>query len=173
MVDKVRTPAGHTVTLSSEPSGVVVTDETGRVRDKLPPGEPPTQLAQLGYFTGEPYDKANDPPTPTLERVVIVPDVDNDGTSLEPERAAIEEELLNIAGGFTSDRVQGGWRGENGRCYRDSSTRYTLGVDAATDAAIVARLPEWCARLRQLALFTASRPCDVSFVTPPTETRVA
>lgn len=108
-----------------------------------------------------------------FERVVIVPDVDNAGVSLEAQRAAIESQLLDIAGGFTSDRVSGAWRGDDGTIYRDSSTRYTLAVSEAQDAAIVAALPQWCEALRQECLFTSVRPVAVAFVTAPATTRAA
>jgi hypothetical protein len=102
-----------------------------------------------------------------LERTIIVPAVDNDGHALTARRHAIERELCAIAGGFTVDRVQGTWL-DNGRLYRDKSYRYTLAVDAAHDAAIVERLPAWCAALRQLALYTSVRQSDVRFVLPAT-----
>ncbi len=100
------------------------------------------------------------------ERVVIVPDQDNDGQSLASERESIENALLGVAGGFTSDRVSGAWRGDDGTVYRDYSTRYTVAVDPETDARIVALLPLWCELLRQQCLYTAARVVEVAFVSP-------
>jgi hypothetical protein len=102
-----------------------------------------------------------------LERTVILPCADNEGHSLASARRAVERELCALAGGYTRDSVQGAWL-DNGRLYRDKSYRYTLAVDAAQDAAIMARLPAWCAALRQLALYTSVRQSDVRFVLPAT-----
>jgi hypothetical protein len=102
-----------------------------------------------------------------LERTIILPCADNAGMSLIAQRRAVEKELCALAGGFTRDSVQGTWL-DNGRLYRDKSYRYTLAVDAAHDAAIVERLPAWCAALRQLALYTSVRQSDVRFVLPAT-----
>lgn len=100
-----------------------------------------------------------------LERVIIVPDVDNAGVSLKRERGFIEETLLSIAGGFTADRVRGAWKDERGKTYRDRSTRYTLVLTPEQDKEIEQRLPWWTANLRQEALFTSRREVDVTFVT--------
>lgn len=98
-----------------------------------------------------------------LERTVILPQRDNEGKSLASQRAAIELELCAIAGGWTRERVSGAWL-DKGKLYRDANYRYTLAVDEGQDAAIMARVPAWCARLRQLALYTSRRACDVAIV---------
>jgi hypothetical protein len=104
-------------------------------------------------------------------RTIILPVKDNKGVSLLNERRAVEGQLLTLAGGYTRDKVTGAWL-DNGKVYRDQSYRYTLAVDAAQDAAIVAQLPVWCESLRQLALYTTRQEVDVSFIEPAT-TQVA
>lgn len=102
-----------------------------------------------------------------IERTVIIPDVDNDGRSLASEQAAFEDRLLDIAGGFTSEQVRGAWRDSDGTVYRDHSIRYTVCLDEQQDARLLACLPDVCASCRQEALFTASRPADVTFIEQP------
>jgi hypothetical protein len=100
------------------------------------------------------------------ERVIIVPNKDNNGVSLASVQRAIEHALLGIVGGFTVDKVNGAWRGEGGRTYRDESKRYTLAVDAEQDRLIQVSLPVWCELARQECLFTSRREVEVEFVYP-------
>lgn len=101
------------------------------------------------------------------ERVVIIPDADNNGRSLASAQRDIEHQLLKLVGGFTVDTVRGAWRDERGKVYRDTSKRYTLAVDAAQDALIRAHLHEWCEWTRQECLFTSRRAVEVEFVSVP------
>lgn len=99
-----------------------------------------------------------------VERTLILPLRDNDGRSLAREVASIKSELLAIAGGYSEVRHHGAWRDEDGTVYRDTSWRVTTTVDEQQDKAIVARLPEWCERLRQICLYTHATTVDSEFV---------
>jgi len=90
-----------------------------------------------------------------IERVVILPKVDNAGKSLTAEIARIEREILTIAGGYTKASVQGAWL-DAGKVYTDRSLQYTITTPAAQDAAIASMLPRWCSELRQEALYSRS-----------------
>lgn len=107
-----------------------------------------------------------------IERVIVLPKQDNDGVSLRGVILSIESELLSIAGGLSKSSQQGAWRDE-GHTYRDKSWRYVLAVDESQDAQIVARLPEWCAALRQVCLYTSAAQVAVSFVYPAVEVGAA
>jgi hypothetical protein len=108
-----------------------------------------------------------------LERTIIIPDRDNNGASLARERATIAYALLQLAGGYTADRVRGAWLGEDGTVYHDTSTRYTLAVTSEQDAAILARIPAWCGKLRQQCVYTSARAVDVAFIPSLTSESVA
>ena len=101
-----------------------------------------------------------------IERVVIIPNFDNDGKSLNREQTFIEDTLLSIVGGFTVEDVRGAWRDEQGRTFYDASKRYTVLVSKVQDAELVRRLPIWCMNTRQKCLFTSARTVKVSFVEP-------
>lgn len=101
----------------------------------------------------------------SIQRTLIIPDCDNSGISLERERLDIESQLLGLAGGFTQDTIRGYWLDDDGTQYHDTSARYTIVTTPAIDAKIAAKLPAWCALLRQEALFTSTSPVNVRFVT--------
>lgn len=55
----------------------------------------------------------------------------NDGTAVTDEEfAAIERDLLGIAGGFTSTDGVGGWLSPNGKVYREPVRIYAVDVTA-------------------------------------------
>jgi hypothetical protein len=100
-----------------------------------------------------------------LERAIVLPTRDNDGVSLARTITAIRKELLALAGGFSETRQQGRWV-DGGKVYRDTSLRIVTTVDSEQDAQIVARLPVWCARLRQLCLYTHTTQVSADYVYP-------
>lgn len=102
-----------------------------------------------------------------IERTIVLPVRDNDGRSLAREVASVKSELLAIAGGYSESKQSGAWRDEDGTVYRDQSWRVTTTVDEQQDKAIVARLPEWCERLRQICLYTHTTPVESAFVYAP------
>jgi hypothetical protein len=102
--------------------------------------------------------------TVQTELTVIVPLVDNDGHTLQPIISQFEAFLVDNAGGWTRDTVQGAWKAGNGRIYHDSSYRYVIvgdGVKAVQDS-----LPRWASDLRQEALYASTRKVQVDFITP-------
>lgn len=88
------------------------------------------------------------------EVVFVVPRKDNAGVSLAREIKRIEAEILDLAGGFTREKVTGAWK-DKGRVYLDDSFRYTVEVAYAED--ITDRIPEWGAWLRQQAMYVSVR----------------
>lgn len=99
-----------------------------------------------------------------IERTIVLPARDNDGVSLAREVASVKRELLAVAGGYSEVKQRGAWRDDDGTVYRDSSWRVTTTIDESQDAAIMARLPEWCERLRQICLYTHATTVDSGFV---------
>lgn len=102
-----------------------------------------------------------------IERTIVLPLRDNDRVSLAREVASVKSELLAIAGGYSESKQSGAWRDEDGTVYRDRSLRVATTVDQEQDAAIVARLPEWCERLRQICLYTHATTVESAFVYAP------
>ena len=99
-----------------------------------------------------------------IERTIVLPARDNDGVSLAAQVASVKRELLAVAGGYSEVKQRGAWRDDDGTVYRDSSWRVTTTVGEQQDKAIVARLPEWCERLRQICLYTHATTVDSEFV---------
>jgi hypothetical protein len=102
-----------------------------------------------------------------VERVIVLPTRDNAGRSLTRQVNAVRDEILHIAGGYSETRQAGAWLDEDGTVYHDASVRLTTTVDEPTDARIVALLPEWCERLRQICLYTHATTVDSQFVYAP------
>lgn len=100
------------------------------------------------------------------EVTVIVPVRDNAGKALTGERHKIERRLLELAGGYSRDKIVGAWLGDDGKLYRDESYRYTLACDAVTAARIRANASAWCSLLRQEALYVSQRDAAVTFAEP-------
>lgn len=100
------------------------------------------------------------------KRTIILPRTDNDGRPLTAELAAVESELLTIAGGFTKLPATGEWS-DGGHVYHDRNFAYWATVDDAQDVRIMAAMPAWCQALRQVSLYTDASPVSVSFVSAP------
>lgn len=101
-----------------------------------------------------------------IERTIVLCLQDNDGNSTLPEIIRIELEILHIAGGFSLTEQHGSWLGEDGTVFTDKSIRLVTTVDADQDRQIEGKLAEWCARLRQLSLYTHTTEVEVAFVEP-------
>lgn len=101
-----------------------------------------------------------------IERTVVLPTRDNSGRPLSRDISQIKAELLSIAGGFSEVRQLGCWKDEQGHIWKDRALRLVTTVDENQDARIEACLPDWCARLRQLALYTHTTQVQVAFVEP-------
>lgn len=102
-----------------------------------------------------------------IERILVLPTRDNDGVSLAREVAQVKRDILTLAGGYSEVKQRGAWRDEDGTVYHDPSIRLTTTVGPEQDAAIVARLPFWCGRLRQICLYTHATQVDSQFVYAP------
>lgn len=100
-----------------------------------------------------------------IERTIVLPIRDNQQKSLARELAAIKRQILEIAGGYSETKQRGAWL-DNGKVYRDVSWRVVTTVDEQQDAEIEARLPTWCAQLRQLCIYTHKTNVHSSFVEP-------
>jgi hypothetical protein len=101
-----------------------------------------------------------------LERTIILPTKDNTGRRLSYRISRIKQELLGIAGGYSEVKQFGQWKAADGSVYSDRALRIVTTVDESQDEQITARLPEWCAQLGQLALYTHASRVEVTFVTP-------
>ena len=100
------------------------------------------------------------------EVTVIVPVRDNAGKALTGERHKIERRLLELAGGYSRDKIVGAWLGEDGKLYRDESYRYTMACDGEIAASIRLAAHDWCEALRQEALYVSQRQANVVFAEP-------
>jgi hypothetical protein len=101
-----------------------------------------------------------------IERTIILPTKDNTGRKLYYRINRIKAELLDIAGGYSEIRQFGQWKASDGTVYSDRALRIVTVVDESQDEQIAAHLPEWCAQLGQLALYTHTTKVEVTFVTP-------
>lgn len=99
-----------------------------------------------------------------VERVVVLPAVDNEGESLAIEHNHFRDLLLTIAGGYSQTSQLGEWKDETGKVYPDESIRYTVLCSQAQDKAIAALLPELCEATRQECILTTRRMVDCAFV---------
>lgn len=78
-----------------------------------------------------------------FEIKVLVPTVGNDGRPFtEEEFAELESVLTEIFGGFSREAglTVGGWKGPDGRVYRDASRVYVVFLDSITKAAEIATI---------------------------------
>lgn len=55
---------------------------------------------------------------------VTLPVRDNDGSNFDHHHDNLQASLLDIAGGYSSQAINGAWKSEDGRVYRDESVRY-------------------------------------------------
>ena len=101
-----------------------------------------------------------------IERTIVLPIRDNSGKLHNRTIGQIKRELLDIAGGYSEVRQTGSWRDSDGTIYRDAAWRVVTTVTASEDARINDLLPDWCARLGQLALYTHTTQVEVAFVEP-------
>ena len=99
-----------------------------------------------------------------IKRSIVIPIADNDGRPLTAEIAAIEAELLGLIDGYSVFGSAGVWRSSDRAIYRDRSVTFIVVADEATDAELVARLPEWAERLRQVVLYTDRVVVEVGLV---------
>jgi hypothetical protein len=104
-----------------------------------------------------------------VKRTIVVPITDNDGQPLTAEIARIQAELLSLIGGFSVVGSAGVWRSSDSAVYRDRSVTFTVVTDETTDAELVAQLPEWADRLRQVVLYTDRAIVEVWLVVDGSE----
>lgn len=103
------------------------------------------------------------------EYTILVPLANNRGAAFAPEVfAALEAELLSLAGGFTrQDGMVGFWRSPDGEVFSDRLCSYTVAL-AARDAraTIVAIARRWCVALEQEAMYVRLPGGSAEIVTP-------
>lgn len=100
-----------------------------------------------------------------FEFTVILPLRDNDKVSLSVEREHIHEQVLDVAGGYSSHEQRGAWRDSDGTVYYDTSESLTTLVDSqeALDTLKSASVT-WCESMRQEALLITWREVNALFI---------
>lgn len=109
----------------------------------------------------------------SIERTIVLPIQDNDGHSNRKAIDAIHAEVLAIAGGYSELPQTGVWLDDQGQACHDDSLRLTTTVDASQDRRIAARLPVWCAWLRQQCLYTHTVRIAADFILPAESSQAA
>lgn len=105
-----------------------------------------------------------------MDRLVLhIPETLNDGLAVSPARLAqYEDELLEIAGGFTLTHAIGAWRAASGQTYREPLRLYAVDVGADSAGERLRRLAARIAReLGQVAVYVTGSPISDESVSQP------
>lgn len=96
-----------------------------------------------------------------------VPRAYNDGREVEPDVLAwIENELVDVAGGFTATEAEGAWRGPRGKLYREPVRLYHVDADE-DDASFLHTVADAVALgLKQLAVYLTAQPIETQLREP-------
>ncbi len=100
---------------------------------------------------------------------LILPTHDNDGNDLRDIHAALQSQACDTFGGFTVDRVYGGWRDpRTSRVMHDNSVRYSFAVDdTAEDRARLESVARFYGHMAgQLSVMVTHANGDVVFLVP-------
>jgi len=106
--------------------------------------------------------------TTMREATIILPVADNDGRDLTAVHETFARRLCVSFGGFTADKVSGGWIGPGNRLYRDNSIRYTVAMEPCQTNIDTARIlaADACAAARQECVYYRDPEGRVHFVKP-------
>lgn len=96
-----------------------------------------------------------------------VPRVDNHGAPVDPhELELIENQLVAVAGGWTSTRGVGAWRSpDTGTSYREPVTLYHVDSDADIAPELLTIAERAAERLEQEAVYVTAQDISVTLVT--------
>lgn len=107
------------------------------------------------------------------EAFIHLPITDNDGVGLEPERRRIENNLIQLFGGYTRATCEGAWHDpQTGKVYREGVLRYSIaGVWGEYNADQLGRIAaKACRIMRQECIYMSVPGFGVSFVGPDVST---
>ncbi len=104
------------------------------------------------------------------EARLILPNLDNNGDSLDVTHDVLAEYLIDAFGGFTSQAVQGGFKGEDGTVYREAGTAYDVALDDSADnQAYLRGIARWAAGAADQECVYLRQPSGaVEFIEPET-----
>lgn len=86
----------------------------------------------------------------------LVPITDNEGAPFAPSQfREVTKLLLDAFGGFSGPTiVDGMWRGDDGRVYKDRSRRYDVALTSWRQVQNLVEIVDWvCSEFRQEAIF--------------------
>jgi hypothetical protein len=103
------------------------------------------------------------------EFTILVPLANNEGEPFGADVfAALESELLDLAGGFTrQEGLIGFWRSDAGRVYEDRMRGYTVALGTRNArATVIALARRWCVAFAQEAMYVRLPGGNAEIVTP-------